>query len=178
MIPAIRSHWCWISCTITPLKSCLCFLKLIYWYSTVISLYRFTLRTPSRDRHPSHTFRSSLQSRVYQYLFCDLQIFFSCQLWFLWEEQPVSNHIPYQNNLWNSHLPATTCNINIAGIPTTKYQCFVLCLNRYIPAHVPKLPPKKLIRNSLFSGILHVCRFAFALSTPIATKPMVFMSIR
>ena len=56
----------------------------------------------------------------------------------------------------------------------TKLQCFVLCRNRYIPAHVPMLPPKKLIRNKFASGILHAWRFALYLSTPIASNPARF----
>ncbi len=57
----------------------------------------------------------------------------------------------------------------------TKRQCFVLCRNRYIPAHVPMLPPKKLIRNKFASGILHACRFALLLSIPIAVRPAKFI---
>ncbi len=75
----------------------------------------------------------------------------------------------------NPHTPAAICMISMAGIPVTKYQCFVLCLNRYIPAHVPILPPNKLTRKSIFSGILHAWCFALDLSMPITAIPMIFI---
>ena len=70
------------------------------------------------------------------------------------------------------------CNIHINGIPTTKYQCFVLCLKRYIPAKVPMLPPSRLTRNKVFSGILYLCFMAFLLSINITNTPAIFMIIR
>lgn len=67
--------------------------------------------------------------------------------------------------------------MQISGIPITKYQCFVLCLNTYIPIHVPILPPSRLHKNNVFSEIRHAFRFAFALSAPIIRKPAIFTNI-
>ena len=69
---------------------------------------------------------------------------------------------------------ATTSPIwtsRISGIPTTKYQCLVLCLKIYIPAIDPNDPPITATRNSVASGILHFLRFALDLSTPIRINP-------
>ncbi len=68
--------------------------------------------------------------------------------------------------------------MSIAGIPTTKYQCLVLCLNAYIPARVPILPPTALTMNRVFSGILQAPFLAFDLSAHITAKPAIFIITR
>ena len=66
----------------------------------------------------------------------------------------------------------------IKGIPTTKYQCFVLWRNKYIPAHVPILPPSRLTMNNVRSGIRKRCLIARLLSEYITYNPTMFISSR
>lgn len=40
-------------------------------------------------------------------------------------------------------------------MPKTKYQCFVLWRNRFIPKMAPAEPPMMAERKRVFSGILH-----------------------
>ena len=60
--------------------------------------------------------------------------------------------------------------IRMAGIPYRKYQCFVLCLKRCIPAMEPMLPPIRASTKRVDSGMRHERFRAFDLSTPIAAK--------
>ena len=66
---------------------------------------------------------------------------------------------------------AISCKTSITGIPATKYQCLVLCLNKYIPAMEPIEPPIIATKKSVASGILHFLLLALDLSTPIIISP-------
>lgn len=66
----------------------------------------------------------------------------------------------------------------MTGNPITKCQCFVLCLNIYMPQMAPALPPIMLTKNNVFSGILHRCRLALYLSSHIIKNPARFKIIR
>lgn len=68
------------------------------------------------------------------------------------------------------------CTARISGIPTTKYQCLVLCRNAYIPAQLPALPPKILQTNSVLSEIRQAFLFARDLSIPISANPRIFIT--
>ena len=66
------------------------------------------------------------------------------------------------------NIKSSTWHTIIAGMPHTKYQCFVLCLQSLIPRNVPALPPIRANVNRVFSEILHSFLFAFFLSSHIA----------
>ena len=66
------------------------------------------------------------------------------------------------------NIKSSTWHTIIAGMPHTKYQCFVLCLQSLIPRNVPALPPIRANVNRVFSEILHSFLFAFFLSNHIA----------
>ena len=72
-------------------------------------------------------------------------------------------------------MASTAWQKKMNGIPTTKYQCLVLCRNRYIPAQVPMLPPSRLQPKSIFSGTRHICFIARLLSVHIRYTPNRFI---
>lgn len=71
-----------------------------------------------------------------------------------------------------------SCMRKMAGIPTTKYQCFVLWRKVYMPAIEPMLPPKSANKNKVFSGMRQRCFLAFCLSIPMEANPQILMSKR
>ena len=70
------------------------------------------------------------------------------------------------------------CKIKITGNPTENLNFFVLCLNTYIPAIAPILPPIIASISNVCSAILHFPYFAFFLSINIAKKAIRFITIK
>ena len=68
--------------------------------------------------------------------------------------------------------------MRITGKPTENLGFCVLCLNVYIPAIPPILPPIIARISSVCSGILHFPYLAFHLSKYIAKNAIKFITIK
>ncbi len=68
--------------------------------------------------------------------------------------------------------------MKIAGIPTTKYQCFVLSWKVRIPIMQPTLPPITAVRKNVDSRTRQRFLTALRLSMPIMAKPVRLMTAR
>ena len=63
----------------------------------------------------------------------------------------------------------------MSGKKSAKYQCFVLCLRRYIPRHPPTPPKRPVNRNSLFSVPVGKVEFVYYLFCSIIGKFLAFI---
>ena len=70
------------------------------------------------------------------------------------------------------------CNARITGIPILNLLCKVLCLQIFIPANAPMLPPSTAIGSNVDSGIRNLSRLSLYLSMPKAMNAAMLMARR
>ena len=84
----------------------------------------------------------------------------------------------YAKKSFQIEIISIICKTKITGKPMENLSFLVLCLNVYIPAIAPILPPIIAKTSNVCSGILHFPYLAFRLSIYIARNAIKFITTK